>query len=83
MENLQLEKRLQAYTQWKQTLATTVGQYRAWLHKYKLSTEQSEQRINSCLHSLDGARVSLPRERFWDIPVPKIDSPTRQPLLPR
>ncbi|MFC1349165.1 MAG: hypothetical protein G8D58_09260 [gamma proteobacterium symbiont of Phacoides pectinatus] len=27
--------------------------------------------------------VSLPRERFWDIPVPKIDSPTRQPLLPR
>ncbi|MEW8074591.1 MAG: hypothetical protein AB2815_02060 [Candidatus Sedimenticola endophacoides] len=28
------------------------------------------------------ARVSLPRERFWDIPVPKIDSPTRQPLLP-
>ncbi|MEW8076054.1 MAG: hypothetical protein AB2815_09870 [Candidatus Sedimenticola endophacoides] len=29
------------------------------------------------------ARVSLPRERFWDIPAPKIDSPTRQPLLPR
>ncbi|MFC1356985.1 MAG: hypothetical protein G8D58_10145, partial [gamma proteobacterium symbiont of Phacoides pectinatus] len=29
------------------------------------------------------ASVSLPRERFWDIPVPKIDSPTRQPLLPR
>ncbi|MEW8074730.1 MAG: hypothetical protein AB2815_02825, partial [Candidatus Sedimenticola endophacoides] len=28
-------------------------------------------------------RVSLPRERFWDIPVPKIDSPTRQPLPPR
>ena len=22
------------------------------------------------------------RERFWDIPVPKIDSPTRQPLCP-
>ncbi|MEW8013550.1 MAG: hypothetical protein AB2807_01810, partial [Candidatus Sedimenticola endophacoides] len=33
------------------------------------------------LHEL--SRVSLPRERFWDIPVPKIDSPTRQPLLPR
>ncbi|MEW8076386.1 MAG: PilZ domain-containing protein, partial [Candidatus Sedimenticola endophacoides] len=32
---------------------------------------------------LDQPRVSLPRERFWDIPVPKIDSPTRQPLLPR
>ncbi|MEW8044124.1 MAG: hypothetical protein G8D28_07390 [gamma proteobacterium symbiont of Phacoides pectinatus] len=59
MENLQLEKRLQAYTQWKQTLATTVGQYRAWLHKYKLSTEQSEQRINSCLHSLDGDRLRV------------------------
>jgi len=26
---------------------------------------------------------SLPRERFWDVPVSKIDSPTRQPLLPR
>ena len=24
--------------------------------------------------------VSLPRERFWDIQVPKIDSPTQQPL---
>ena len=23
------------------------------------------------------------RDRFWDIPVPKIDSPTRQPLVPR
>lgn len=27
------------------------------------------------------SRVSLPRERFWDVPVLKIDSPTRQPLL--
>jgi hypothetical protein len=24
--------------------------------------------------------VSLPRERFWDIPVTKVDSPTRQPM---
>ncbi|PUD98644.1 MAG: NADH-quinone oxidoreductase subunit M [Candidatus Sedimenticola endophacoides] len=50
--------------------------------------------VTGCLHHrigstdlvhLGGAvpRVSLPRERFWDIPVPKIDSPTRQPLLPR
>ena len=29
------------------------------------------------------AGVSLPRDRFWDVPVPKIDSPTRQPLVPR
>ncbi|WP_419601157.1 hypothetical protein, partial [Thiolapillus sp.] len=28
-------------------------------------------------------RVSLPRDRFWDIQVSKIDSLTRQPLLPR
>ncbi|WP_419600661.1 hypothetical protein [Thiolapillus sp.] len=27
--------------------------------------------------------VSLPRDRFWDTQVSKIDSPTRQPLLPR
>ncbi|WP_419585217.1 hypothetical protein [Thiolapillus sp.] len=27
--------------------------------------------------------MSLPRDRFWDIQVSKIDSPTRQPLLPR
>jgi len=26
--------------------------------------------------------VPLPRERFWDIQVAKIDSPTRQPLCP-
>ena len=26
--------------------------------------------------------MSLPRERFWDIQVTKIDSPTRQPLCP-
>ncbi|WP_419609257.1 hypothetical protein [Thiolapillus sp.] len=31
----------------------------------------------------DPASVSLPRDRFWDIQVSKIDSPTRQPLLPR
>ncbi|WP_419644411.1 hypothetical protein, partial [Thiolapillus sp.] len=30
-----------------------------------------------------GSSVSLPRDRFWDIQVSKIDSPTRQPLLPR
>ncbi|MEW8074479.1 MAG: hypothetical protein AB2815_01470 [Candidatus Sedimenticola endophacoides] len=35
------------------------------------------------VHRIIETRVSLPRERFWDIPVPKIDSPTRQPLLPR
>jgi hypothetical protein len=28
------------------------------------------------------ASVSLPRERFWDFPVAKIDSPTRQPMCP-
>jgi hypothetical protein len=33
--------------------------------------------LNLCLTG-----VSLPRDRFWDIPVPKIDSPTRQPLGP-
>ncbi|WP_419600332.1 hypothetical protein [Thiolapillus sp.] len=27
--------------------------------------------------------MSLPRDRFWDIQVSKIDLPTRQPLLPR
>ncbi|MEW8075533.1 MAG: hypothetical protein AB2815_07130 [Candidatus Sedimenticola endophacoides] len=33
--------------------------------------------LNALLHKERRARVSLPRERFWDIPVPKIDSPTR------
>ena len=33
--------------------------------------------------SLCRTSVSLPRDRFWDIQVSKIDSPTRQPLLPR
>jgi len=28
------------------------------------------------------ASVSLPHDRFWDFPVAKIDSPTRQPLCP-
>ena len=32
---------------------------------------------------LDLSSVSLPRERFWDVQVPKIDSPTRQSLMPR
>jgi hypothetical protein len=26
---------------------------------------------------------SLPRDRFWDIQVPKIDSQTRQPNMPQ
>ncbi|MEW8074483.1 MAG: hypothetical protein AB2815_01490, partial [Candidatus Sedimenticola endophacoides] len=39
--------------------------------------------ISACALGQIVPRVSLPRERFWDIPVPKIDSPTRQPLRPR
>ena len=30
----------------------------------------------------ESTSVSLPRERFWDVQVSKIDSPTRQPLVP-
>jgi hypothetical protein len=33
-------------------------------------------------NKLTSANVSLPRDRFWDIPVAKIDSPTRQPMRP-
>ncbi len=33
-------------------------------------------------NSLRKLGVSLPRERFWDIPAPKLDPPTRQPLCP-
>ena len=37
---------------------------------------------NRATLSIESASVSLPRERFWDIQVTKIDSPTRQPLCP-
>jgi GT2 family glycosyltransferase len=50
------------------------------------------QKLTLCIVNYNGQRylratlqaaregVSLPRDRFWDIRVPKIDSPTRQPL---
>ena len=31
-------------------------------------------------NKLTPANVSLPRDRFWDTPVAKIDSLTRQPM---
>ena len=53
----------------------------------------AQQRYIDAVHALDpdikvyrhspGTSVSLPRDRFWDIQVSKIDSPTRQPLLLR
>ncbi|OYV74626.1 MAG: hypothetical protein B7Z66_15780, partial [Chromatiales bacterium 21-64-14] len=45
---------------------------------------QTECTVPDAMPAADSAAgVSLPRERFWDIPVPKIDSPTRQAFGPR
>ena len=59
--------------------------------KYWKWPRSLEHRIRCCparsmcrlfRHQVQRVGVSLPRERFWDIPVAKIDSPTRQPLCP-
>ncbi len=51
---------------------------------FRIDAEHQHQRREGRLHHpCCGASVSLPRDRFWDIQVSKIDSPTRQPLLPR
>jgi REP element-mobilizing transposase RayT len=55
-----------------------------WDSRYKSSLVQAETYLFLCQRyiELNPVRegVSLPRDRFWDIRVPKIDSPTRQPL---
>ncbi len=50
---------------------------------YNEATEALIRKVHERLSEKDRQGVSLPRERFWDIPVAKIDSPTRQLLLPR
>ncbi len=50
---------------------------------FALDIRHLEEKIWEVGHAFHKKGVSLPRERFWDIPVAKIDSPTRQLLLPR
>ncbi|MET0047593.1 MAG: dynamin family protein [Sedimenticola sp.] len=59
MENLRLERQLQAYEQWKATLIRTVGEYRAWLQKFNLATDQSERRISDTLGALEDDRLRI------------------------
>ncbi|OOZ36793.1 dynamin family protein [Solemya velesiana gill symbiont] len=59
MEDFRLERQLQAYEQWKSSLYRTVGEYRAWLHKYKLATEQGERQIRDCLSALEDDRLRI------------------------
>jgi len=59
MESQRLEKRLKAYQEWKKTLVTTVSEYRLWLRKHKLATEQSEQKIRNALNALDEDRLKI------------------------
>ncbi|MEW8015373.1 MAG: hypothetical protein AB2807_11520, partial [Candidatus Sedimenticola endophacoides] len=61
----------------------TIARVNAQLLEKLLAWDQVTPDVDSGMEVAEFARVSLPRERFWDIPVPKIDSPTRQPLLPR
>ncbi|MES9871856.1 MAG: dynamin family protein [Candidatus Sedimenticola sp. 6PFRAG7] len=59
MESLRLERQLKAYEQWKATLIRTVGEYRAWLQKFKLTTEHGERQIRDCLGSLEDDRLRI------------------------
>lgn len=59
MEISNLERQLYAFDQWKKLINRTVGEYRGWLEKYKLSSPDSYRRIEECLDTLKEARLTI------------------------
>jgi hypothetical protein len=59
MDNLRLEKQLKAHEQWKANIIRTVDEYRGWLKKHRLVTDESRRRIDECISSLESDRLSI------------------------
>lgn len=59
MENLLLEKQLKAYDGWKTDMIRTIRTYHAWAKKHRLSTEESEKRIQESLSALYSDRLTI------------------------
>lgn len=59
MKSSALEKQLQAYEQWKANIIRAVDDYRDWLKKYKLASEDTEKRLAGCLSNLYSDRLTI------------------------
>lgn len=59
MKRSHLESQLKSYDRWKSEIIRTIGEYRAWLLKYRLATDDSGKRIEECLASLHSDRLTV------------------------
>lgn len=59
MEKSRLESQLKSYDRWKSEIIRTIDEYRSWLLKYRLATDDSEKRIEECLASLHSDRLTV------------------------
>ncbi len=59
MDNILLQKQLKAYEEWKTEMVHTIRTYYAWSKKHKLSTEESEKRIQESLSALYSDRLTI------------------------
>ncbi len=59
MDNILLQKQLKAYEEWKTEMVHTIRTYHAWSKKHKLSTEESEKRIQESLSALYSDRLTI------------------------
>lgn len=54
-----LERELQAYSEWKHTLTRIIEEYRVWVRRHGLSSDEDEQRIDACQRALDSDRLTI------------------------
>jgi hypothetical protein len=54
-----MKEQFQAYNQWRTRLVQAIGEYRAWLEKFRLDTPDSTERIERCLAGLESDRFTV------------------------
>jgi hypothetical protein len=54
-----MKEQFHAYNQWRTRLIQAIGEYRAWLEKFRLTTAESTERIERCLAGLESNRFTV------------------------
>jgi hypothetical protein len=54
-----MKEQFHAYDQWRTRLVQAIGDYRAWLEKFRLTTPESTERIERCLAGLESDQFTV------------------------
>jgi hypothetical protein len=54
-----MKEQFHAYDQWRTRLTQAIGEYRAWLEKFRLTTPESTERIERCLAGLESDHFTV------------------------